>query len=289
MKIAILDKKDASLTVEQSCLKYANYSIPFKAVDLLFITKALNLNTKDILKLTQNNISLLLVNHNHQQKALIHSAKTKNSELKLAQYKALEHRLTLAKFFISEKFNSHYKSLLQQNISLDIEQFLQRLYQSESISEILILEAEFSRQYFQCFFSFLPKKFHHNKRSKRPPQDPVNALMSFWYSLIYHIITTKLLSYGFEPGIGYLHSAFRDHNALSSDIIELFRAKINEAIIEVFRQDLLSLKDFSKQGGVYLRFSGRQKTWTHFLQLVDELNADMNKNISYIRKYLNTL
>ena len=289
MKIAVLDRKNTSLKIEQSCLKYADYSIPFKAVDLLFITRHINLNSKDILKLTQNNISLLIVSYNHQHKALIHSAKAKNSELKVAQYRALEHRLTLAKFFIAEKFNSHYQSLLKQNIVLELESFQHKLHQTQSISEILILEAEFSRQYFQCFFSLIPRKFHRNKRSKRPPQDPANALMSFWYSLIYHIITSKLLSYGFEPGLGYLHTAFRSHNALASDLIELFRVAINERILEVFQQKLLDLEDFSKQGGVYLRFSGRQKIWTNFLQLVDDIDADIDQNIAYIRKYINTL
>ena len=289
MKISILDRKDTSLSVEQSCLKYAGYSIPFKAVDLLLITRHIRLNTKDILKLTQNNISLLLVSYNHQHKALIQAAKAKNSALKIAQYRALEHRLMLARFFISEKFSSHYQSLLKQNIILDLERFQQKLHQTQSISEILILEAEFSRQYFQCFFSLIPRAFHHNKRSKRPPLDPANALMSFWYSLVYHIITTKLISYGLEPGLGYLHTAFRDHNALASDLIELFRAKINEAVLEVFQQKILGQEDFSKQGGVYLRFSGRQKTWTHFLQLVDDIDSDIDKNIAYIRKYLNTL
>jgi CRISPR-associated protein Cas1 len=149
------------------------------------------------------------------------------------------------------------------------------------------IEGSFARNYFKEYFSLIPKIFHKSKRSKKPPQDPVNAVMSYWYSLYYNIITVKLLSYGFEPALGYLHTPFRSHNALSSDILELFRASINQAIFSIFTNKLLTIDDFTKKGGVYLKYDGRKKIWKEFIALVNILNPKLDAEIANIRKWIN--
>lgn len=125
---------------------------------------------------------------------------------------------------------------------------------------------------------------HKSKRSKQPPQDPVNAVLSYWYALYHNIITAKLLSYGFEPSIGYLHKPFREHNALSSDIMEFFRAEINEAVMHLFKNNILEIEDFSKKGGVYLRFEGRKKVWSHFLALCEVLKPKLDEELANLKK-----
>jgi len=134
----------------------------------------------------------------------------------------------------------------------------------------------------------IPKKFHKEKRTKRPALDPANAIMSYWYSLFYNLITAKLLSYGFEPSIGYLHTPFRSHNALSSDILEFFRAEINEAIISVFQKNILSLQHFTKKNSsVYLKYNGRKEIWQYFVDLSNLLNSKIESEIANIKKLIN--
>jgi len=89
---------------------------------------------------------------------------------------------------------------------------------------------------------------------------------------------------GFEPAIGYLHQPFREHNALSSDLLELFRAEINHTILAIFKNNLLEKSDFShNRGGVYLTFEGRKKVWSEFVALVEVLNPKLNKAIAQLR------
>lgn len=287
MKLAIIDKKDIVIKLDGHTIKFEGQTIPFKLMDTLILNHRTTLQTNDILKLTKENINILIISHNNTNTSIINSSNTKNGELKLAQYNSLENKLEYAKYFIKNKLISHQEQLTHHNKNLDISKQLEQLDNSTKIDEIMGIEGSFARQYFSELFEILPRKFHKSKRTKQPPQDPVNALLSFWYSLYYNIINIKLLSYGFEPSLGYLHTPFRSHNALASDILELFRAPINQSIISIFENNLLELSDFTKKGGVYLTYEGRKKIWKEFVHLVNILKPKLDDEIANIRKWCN--
>ena len=286
MKIAVIDKKDVTLKIENNSIKIAEQTIPLKLMDMLILNHKVTLYTKDILQLTKQNISILLISYNNDNFSLINSANTKNAQLKLQQYNSLNNKLLFAKYFIQQKIISHTQQLQFNAINIDTTKQLQQLKEATKIDEIMGIEGSFAKLYFQHFFSLLPQEMHHNKRSKRPPKDPVNALLSYWYSLYYNIITAQLLSYGFECGIGYLHTPFRTHNALASDLLELFRASINQAVIAIFKNKILTIEDFSKKGGIYLRYEGRKKIWSEFITLVDMLKPQLDKEIAHLKKMI---
>jgi len=286
MKIAIIDKKDITLKIENSAIKIEGQSIPFGLMDILILNHRATLHSKDILKLTKNAISILLISYSNDNFSIIHSANSKNAENKLLQYHSLDKRLEFAKYFITQKLLSHHEQLKNINIDLDIDFPLEQIKNATAIDALMGIEGAFARRYFKHYFALFPREMHKGKRSKQPPKDPVNALLSYWYSLYYNIITIKLLSYGFEPSMGYLHTAFRTHNALSSDILELFRASINQAVFSVFEHNILELSDFSYKGGVYLKYEGRKKVWTEFVSLIELLSPKLNDEIAKLKKMM---
>lgn len=287
MKIAVIDKKDINLSCENSAIKIEQQSIPFKYIDLLVLNHRATIKTKDILKLTKENISILIVSSNNDNLSLVTSANTKNAQIKLAQYSSLSNRLEFAKYFISQKIKRHKEQLHIHQIVLDQTKEQEQIKNARNIDEIMGAEGSFAKKYFKEYFKLFPASMHKGKRSKHPPLDPVNAIMSYWYTLYYHIITVKLISYGFEPAIGYLHAPFRCHNALSSDILELFRADINEAVIHLFKNKIVTIEDFSKKGGIYLKYSGRKKIWSYFISLADALKAKLDSEIANLRSMIN--
>ncbi len=286
MKIAIIDKKDITLKIENNAIKFEGQTIPFRLMDILILNHRATLHTKDILKLTKEGIAILLISYNNDNFSIVQSANTKGAELKLMQYNSLQNRLKFAKYFISHKLSTHQEQLKSLNIEVDISFPLEQIKNATAIESLMGLEGSFARLYFKHFFEQFPKEMHKGTRSKQPPRDPVNALMSYWYSLYYNIITIKLLSYGFEPSMGYLHTAFRTHNALASDLLELFRASINHAVISAFKNDTLEMSDFSSRGGVYLKYEGRKKVWGEFVALVDALSPKLNTEIATLKKMM---
>ncbi|MBL0708243.1 MAG: CRISPR-associated endonuclease Cas1 [Sulfurimonas sp.] len=286
MKIAIIDKKDITLKIENNSIKFEGQTIPFKLIDILILNHRTSILTKDILKLTKENISILLISYNNDNFSIINSANTKNAETKLLQYQSLSKKLQFAKYFVSNKIIQHKEQLHTFGITVDISFQLEQVKNATQIDGIMGIEGAFARLYFQHYFQEFPKNMHKGVRSKQPPRDPINALLSYWYSLYHNIITIKLLSHGYEPSMGYLHAPFRTHNALASDILELFRAAINQAVFSLIQNKLLEMDDFTNKGGVYLKYEGRKKIHKEFIAFVDVMQAKLNSEIATLKKMM---
>ncbi len=286
MKVLFIDKKDIELKVEYKSLKVIEQKIPLRLIDTIVISSVCSLDSRDILKMTKEEISILLISTRGDDVAIIYSAKSKNAELKMEQYLAQKNSLTIAKYFITQKVKKHTQHLLNHKIELNSEKVLLDIERARSTQRLLGLEGSFSNRYFRQYFKLFPKKLHLGKRSKQPPLDPVNAMLSFFYMVTYNLISVKLISYGFEPSIGFMHQAFRSHNALSSDFMELFRADINAFVFRLFDEKKLTSSDFTKKGGVYLKYEARRKIWGYFKPFNQKLQKELDKEISIFRKII---
>jgi CRISPR-associated protein Cas1 len=91
---------------------------------------------------------------------------------------------------------------------------------------------------------------------------------------------------GFELAIGYLHTPFRNHNALSSDMLEFFRHEINEAVLKFFTNGLVTTNDFYKKDGVYLNYEGRKKLYWPIKTLWTQLEPEIDKSLTWLRNQL---
>jgi len=283
MKIAVIEKKNTVLNVGKESFKVDGQNIPFRLVDLLIVNHKVQFESSDILKLTKGNVSVLILSAKSDNMALVQSNNSKASALKEAQYHALSRRLFFAKYFIRQKVIGHQAQLQRHKIVVEISRLLEQISQAKSIETLMGIEGTFARLYFGHYFSLFDETLHKGKRSKNPPKDPLNAMMSYFYMLYYHLISAQLASYGFELGIGYLHTAFRTHNALASDFMELFRADINEAIFELFSKNILSIEDFSFKGGVFLRFDARKKIWKEYVLLTQKLKPRLDQEIAKLK------
>lgn len=200
------------------------------------------------------------------------------------QYKALSNNVEIAKRLIYEKFTSHKKSLEDFDIYVDITHEITTLALAKDIESIMGIEGAFARRYFGHYFSMFEHKLTKGNRSKNPPQDPVNAILSFIYMLNYNSITAKLYMKGFDPSISYLHTPFRNHYALSSDIMETIRADINTFVARLFLKNKLTTDDFSFKGGVYLRYESRRELWRTLKEFMNTINKKIDKQISKLKK-----
>ena len=286
MKIAFIDKKDALLKVENKTLKVDEQKIPLRLLDTIVLASSCRLESRDVVKMTQEGITLLLLSARGDSVAIVNSSQSKNAEIKLAQYKAQSRALELAKYFVTEKIKRHAQQLREHEVALDVFEVLEKVEESESIDELLGIEGSFSRLYFSHYFALFSKRICLGKRSRQPPADPVNAMMSFVYMMTYNLITVRLLSFGFEPSIGFLHKPFRSHNALASDFMELFRADVNAFVFRLFDEELLESSDFSKKNGVYLKYEARKKIWGEFKAFTHGVQQKLDIEIADLRAML---
>jgi len=287
MKTVIIDTKNPKISISNETLVVDNRKIPFNLIENILIFSTCTLNTKDINKITLNGKNIILVDYKLNS-TLITSTKAKNSQLKISQYKAfVNKRLQIAKNILSLKIISHINHLKNLEIFLNQEEILQKIENANNIETLLGVEGSFSKLYFDNFFLKAPKLWHKNKRSKRPPKDALNALLSFGYTLYYNHIAIFLVTAGFEPSIGFLHTPFRGHFALSSDILEAFRADINAFMLEQIKREVVTLKDFTKKDGVYLRYEGRKKLYKNWQEFVENSRLNLTKTLYDLKESFN--
>ncbi len=287
MKIVILDKKGLQIEVKNNILYIGLQKIPLHLVDVLMLFRSDTLlSAKVLTALAKTNIFVMVVSRQYSV-ALSHSHQAHNAELKLAQYQSALNPLPMARYFLKEKILSHIRQLEEHDVMLESDALIEQIEDAKDVAQLLGIEGAFSRTYFQYYFKLFPKGIHRNKRTRQPPKDPINAMLSYYYMLLYHLIAIRLYTFGFEPSIGFLHKPFRSHFALASDMMELFRAEVNEEVFRLFHENVVEKKDFAKKGeGVYLRYEKRVEIYKQFKLFYHQLETRLDKEIANIRSQL---
>lgn len=197
----------------------------------------------------------------------------KNCTLRLLQYRAaqdFEMRLAIARALIANKV-ANCRTLLRRNgkpsprVLRDLADLGTLVRQCQSEEELLSLEGQAARLYFQDFPTMLKneaaKTFSFENRNRRPPTDPVNALLSFLYTLLLKDWTVTLETVGFDAFFGFFHAPRHGKPALALDLMEPFRPAVAESVaITLLNNREISLKDFfSREGGFLLQPEARRK------------------------------
>ncbi len=187
-----------------------------------------------------------------------------NVELRIAQHQAaIDGRfcLALARGFVSSKIRN-CRTLLRRNHHDPPELALKemkRLAESAeacaSIESLLGVEGTAARIYFGEFCGMLKgademaREFDENGRNRRPPRDPVNALLSFTYALLSKDVTLACAKVGLDPLLGFYHQPRFGRPALALDLMEEFRPLIADStVIGVINNGVITDADFVRRG-----------------------------------------
>jgi CRISPR-associated protein Cas1 len=146
--------------------------------------------------------------------------------------------------------------------------------QSDSTERLMGLEGAGAASYFSALGECLSNPaFVFTARSRRPPGNPVNAMLSFGYQVLWNHLLSLLELQGLDPYYACLHQGSDRHAALASDLVEEFRAPIVDSLLLylVNRGVMDAERDFEpREGGCYLNDSGRKKFLRAFLQRMEE-------------------
>lgn len=154
---------------------------------------------------------------------------------------------------------------------LEIQDTLERLsdgihniLKPETIEEAVGIEGNCARAYFSIFNKLItnPKvPFTFEFRTKRPPLDPINAVLSFVYTLATSEFASALETVGLDSYIGFCHALRSGRNSLACDLVEEVRCIVERFVITLLNLQIIGEADFEKQisGAVLLNLDGRKK------------------------------
>lgn len=152
-----------------------------------------------------------------------------------------------------------------------LEQAIQPINQTCAIASLRGLEGTGSAAYFGHFGALIRHQgFSFQSRNRRPPTDPVNALLSFGYALLQHDIQGAINIVGFDPYLGYLHTQRYGRPSLALDLMEEFRPLVVDSmVLAALNRKSLSPEEFVSEPisqAVSLTEEGRRK----FLRLYEQ-------------------
>lgn len=202
-------------------------------------------------------------------------------DARLGQYRLFGEpgiRLKLAREIIRAKIHNQ-RVLLMRNGSAPEEAVrkLARLRDSTTsaagFQELLGIEGAAAALYFGSFATMLrePWAFDFEKRNRRPPRDPVNALLSIGYSMMSKELAGVCHAVGLDPFLGFLHQPRYGRPALALDLMEEFRPLIADSVaISLINRGEVRESDFiSSASGVFLNDQGRRAFWENYFRRMD--------------------
>ncbi len=144
-----------------------------------------------------------------------------------------------------------------------LRQIVTELKNQTASDRIRGFEGEAARHYFGVFNQMITAQngFVFDGRTRRPPKDPVNAMLSFMYSLFSKEISGALQGVGLDPQVGFLHEERPGRDSLALDLLEEFRAPIiDRLVLTLINRQQVKVGDFSTDmlGGVIMKEDTRR-------------------------------
>lgn len=265
--------------------------IPLLRVDHIVVWNGVDVSNDLLHRCAADGRTVTWLTRNGRFLARASGATRGNPHLRLAQYRAFDdpqRRLATAAAFVAGKLHNYRQLLLRagrdatgarqeqlRGIAARHADALSELAECQSLNEVLGVEGSAARNYFQGLDLLAPGVA--TGRSRRPPQDPVNCVLSFGYGMLRVAVQGALEQVGLDPYLGYLHGIRPGKPALALDLMEEFRPLMVDRLVLnlVNRRQLNSSHTQQLPGGaVELTDTGRkfvlehwsrarERTWRH--------------------------
>jgi len=212
----------------------------------------------------------------------------KNALLRREQYRAHVDPLCaveVAQACVKGKLENMRTMLMRANRSLQdaeitgatvaLHRMIQQIPRTARVGSLLGIEGNGSAAYFAVFGKLLRGSMTFTRRRRRPPLDPVNAMLSLGYTLLLQQVTAAIQIVGLDPYAGFLHQLRSGRPALALDLMEEFRPIIVDSVaLDLVNHHILTEQDFQVElgGAVQLKQEARKTFYARFEErLQDEI------------------
>jgi CRISPR-associated protein Cas1 len=274
--------------------------IPVENTAELHLFGEVTINKEVLEFLSQNEIILHFYNYYGYYVGTYYPREHYNSGfmiLKQAEcYLDKDKRLELAKRFVFgackniEKVLNYYnaRGIILKEILVKISSLEDSITSQDDVESLMAIEGNIREIYYSAFDLIVNNEsFVMDTRTKRPPRNRMNSLISFGNSLLYTTVLSEIYKTHLDPRIGYLHTTNFRRFTLNLDVAEIFKPIIVDRIIfQILNKSMIKPDDFNAElGGLYLKESGRKV----FIEKLEERLATtikhrkIGKEVSYRR------
>lgn len=259
-------------------------AVPATRVDQVVLVTGCHVTTPVLSFLLDQQIDMVFLSASGRFRGRLDTGIPGSLDTRLRQYQLAtnaSNSLELGKAFITGKIHNARARCMELDAGSDFEDAeaiatlkdsLSKLPAVTSLSSLMGIEGAASRVYFGVLGRHLREPWAFNGRKRRPPPDPVNAVLSILYTLLHEQCRSALVIAGLDPVCGFLHQPRPGRASLALDLMEEFRPIIADAVAwTLFNKRILSPADFSGMtaDGVRLRPGGWQRLAIQYQRRLD--------------------
>ncbi|MCX7974423.1 MAG: CRISPR-associated endonuclease Cas1, partial [Candidatus Aminicenantes bacterium] len=247
-----IDRKDIELRIDgQAIAFYCGHKregiVPLGPLKRVIIIGNIKINASVLHKFALKNIStLFLCGKRLRLAGILHGRLHRNGQLRLKQYEKaqssfalkiatelVEKKLIKQKIFLEEmaiKRRDIKHELL--NAAESIAHIISQVKEMPSLDSLRGFEGSAANAYYKAFSWLFPPSLGFSSRVRRPPTDPVNALLSLSYTFLHFEMVREIECLGLDPIIGFYHSFDYGRESLACDLVEPFRPEVDRLVYD---------------------------------------------------------
>lgn len=279
MGTLVVDRRGSRLAYKNAALIIAEpegrpRSVPLALLERIVIAGGIQIDSSLFTHLAEQGISVLVLPaRGYRRTAHLHGSGHGNTLRRLGQYALATDSLQAlhwAKRFVALKVMGqmrllrragHRRAEVRHPLEMGCQALagsLRRVRAADSLDSLRGYEGAASAQFFQAYRVLFADALGFTRRTRRPPTDPANALLSLGYTLLHGDAVRAAALEGLDPMLGFLHAPSYNRESLACDVVEIARSRIESLVWRLFAEQSLRAEDFTRDGdAVRLGKAGR--------------------------------
>ncbi len=308
MKTLFVENKNMELRYERACILVYEKgqhktSIPVSQLERIVLSPSIALTAGVLGVVVEHEVSLLVINTRFPKRTASLSGVVRSDVNRRINQISLLSNTEFCKKFASDLIR--YKTVsqirfltkvikirpdLRYELRVEIDHLKKALeklntFKISSLAELRGVEGSAARGYFKTYQLLFANSLGFSGRTKRPPLDPVNACLSLAYTLFHHEAVLAIKTVGLDPAVGFYHAPYYNRESLACDLIEPLRAVIDSWILNLFRNKVIRIEDFTYQSkGCFLTVSGKKKFYSSYRGKVKGMRRLLRRSANHCVK-----
>lgn len=242
-------------------------TVPLKPLSRVFLRGDVKLTASLLGKLGENDIGVIILSGRKGIPSLLLGRPHNDASRRIAQYRLSlddSYCLGFSRAIVTAKLNGQLNFIRERREADPMHRYvlttcekrltgmIEQIDAQPGIASLRGIEGAAAAAYFEAMAEILPERLCFKGRNRRPPRDPVNAVLSLTYTLLHAEAVLALHGTGLDPFIGFYHQLNFGRESLACDLMEALRPQADRFALKLFRQETLTPEDFSKTDGACL-------------------------------------
>lgn len=302
-----VDRRGVELELDGDALVFREQgtrtgTVPIAPLSRVFLRGDVRLQTSVLGKLGERGIGVIILSGRKAEPTMLLARPHNDAARRVVQYRLSDDAafcLAFSRSLVFDKVSAQrdYAQGLREIalahryeltlVLLTLDQILPRIAQMSTIAALRGIEGAASAAHFKGIAAIAAPRLNFSQRNRRPPRDPLNAVLSLGYTLLHTEAVLALHGAGLDPFIGFYHQLDFGRESLACDLVEPIRIEVDSFALQLFRKEILKPEFFTtSEKGCFMGKNGRAAFYAEWERQAERLRKILTAHITKLTERL---